>query len=335
MSTAQLLSDIILWAVVIIRLVGLRFGWKPGILRSAILVAMASTLNSDSVYLFVDGLLGEMNLLNLIVHLLLGWGLMDLSRLLLKATGGDRRQSRRVLVAGWILALLQVTLLAVSDTPGSATNFTDTFGDQPTIALYSATFFAWIGFICAHTGIECLRRDKSTESRSFRAGFDTLIWACLAGVLGVAAKMVLIGIELFTGGGGEGPVKDGIHTAYLVFVALTISGFAVSFSVSTAGRIMLSLTELKERTAAMTALRPIVRRLVQTPEGQKSVDAAKISLQARSSRTQLYRWLILIGDCTVLNPQVLTPGEAAIVDEVGEKFEHYTASSSAAAAGGL
>lgn len=317
MKFLQMLPDLILWAVVAIRLIGLRAGWKPGILPAAVLVATGSTLNSDHIYAAVDEQLGGWNLLNLIVHLCLGLGLMELSRLLLRASRRPQHVKALIVLVG-VLAVVQVVLLAVSDTQGSATNFTDTFGDQPTIALYQATFFAWVGIICGFTGVECLRRDRSIESNSFRLGFDILSAACLAGVLAVVSKMVLIGVEMTS---GEAAYKDAFYLAYRLLIALTIIGFAVGFSLPCCGRIRDSLVEGKKRTKDLNQLRPIVRRLVETPEGKRSLEAAKVSLDARSSKTQLYRWLILIGDCRVLNPELLSPGEAAVVDGIGKEVD--------------
>ena len=175
----------------IVRLAGLRFGWKPGVLPGMAAVAAGATLNIDQVYLSVDSLLGERNLLNLIVHLFMGAGMTELSRLLLKATGradDGGRQVRALIGMGIVLGLIQATLLLVSDTEGSATNFTDTFASIPTIAPYQASFFAWIGIVLGYTGVECLRRDKSGESRGFGIGLGIVSAGCLAGVGAVAAK---------------------------------------------------------------------------------------------------------------------------------------------------
>ncbi len=324
MKAVQLLPDIILWAVVVIRLLGLRAGWKPGILPAAVLVATGSTLNSDFIYTTVDQLIGGWNLLNLIVHLCLGLGLTELSRLLLRASGRSPHHTKTLIAMVGLLAVVQVVLLAVSDTQGSATNFTDTFGEQPTIALYQATFFGWVGAICGFTGVECLRRDRGVESKSFRLGFDVLSAACLAGVLAVLAKMILIGIEMTS---GESAYKDAVYVAYRVLIALTIIGFAVGFSLPSYGRIKTAAVDRRKRVDGMNKLRPIVRRLVETPEGKQSLEAAKISLDARTSKTQLYRWLILIGDCRVLNPDLLTAQEAALVDEIGKGIEDAGSSS--------
>ncbi|MEB7503980.1 hypothetical protein [Arthrobacter koreensis] len=89
MTYLQVLPVLVLWAVVAIRVLGLRFGWKPGVLPAVSAVALAGTLNIDPVYLAVDQALAGRNVLNVLIHLLVGAGMTDLSRLLLQVTGGD------------------------------------------------------------------------------------------------------------------------------------------------------------------------------------------------------------------------------------------------------
>lgn len=333
MITLQTLPALVLWVVVIIRMIGLRFGWKLGILPAVTAVAMGATLNIDQVYLAVDHLLGGWNLLNLIVHLCMGAGLTELSRMLLQATGRAGRNGRHVKVLfgmGIVLALVQITLLVVSDTNGSATNFTDTFASIPTVALYQASFFAWIGIVMGYTGVECLRRDSRGESRSFGIGFDLVSMGCLAGVSAVALKMFLIGLELT---GADPTPAPGLYIAYRILIALTIVGFAVGFILPTYGRIKVAFSRRRSRINAMDSLRPIVRRLTETYEGQRSMDAANICLKARTSKTQLYRWFIFIGDIKVLDPDLLSPQETQTIDEIGKKFEHNNSTNRYSTAG--
>lgn len=319
MITLQTLPALVLWVVVIIRLLGLRFGWKMGILPASAAVAMGATLNIDQVYLAVDHFLGNWNLLNLIVHLLMGAGLTELSRLLLQATGRSNRHVKTLVGLGVALSIVQVTLLAVSDTAGSATNFTDTFAGSPTAALYLASFFAWIGIVLGYTGVECLRRDNTGESRSFGIGIDIVSAGCMAGVSAVLVKMLLIGMGILA---IEAAYKPGMYIGYRILIALTIVCFAVGFILPTFGRIKEDFATRKNRAEALNTLRPIVRRLAETPEGKRSMDAANICLKASTSKTQLYRWFILIGDIRVLDSNLLSLQETETIDEIGRKIEH-------------
>ena len=318
MTLLQVLPVLILWAVVAIRLLGLRFGWKPGILLAVALVALGATLNIDQVYLVVDRHLGGWNVLNLIVHLLMGMGMTELSRLLLRVTGRARRV--KVLIGvGIFLALTQTVLLLISDTRGSAASFTDTFGSAPTIALYQGIFFAWFGVIAGYTGVETLRRNRRGESRLFRIGFDILSAGCLVGVVAAAVKMVQIGGARLGFGDSD---NHQLVLGYHVLLALMIVGFAVGFILPSCGRIKKTVDARAECKQDLAALRPIVSRLEQTPQGQRSMGAANISLGARTSKAQLYRWFIFIGDIRVLDPGLLSPQEVHIIDEIGTRIEH-------------
>lgn len=321
MTLLQILPIIVLWVMVAIRLLGLCFGWRPGILPAVFLVALAATLNIDPVYLAVDRLLGGWNLLNLMVHLLMGLGMTELSRLLLRVTG--RSNHVKVLISvGIVLALAQIVLLVVSDTEGSAASFTDTFGDIPTVALYQASFFAWFGIITGYTGVETLRRNRRGESRPFRIGFDILCAGCMAGVLAAGMKMIQIGLEI---GGGD-RYNNGLITGYHVLLALMTVGFAVGFILPSYERIRQTFRARTDCERDLAALRPIMSRLVQTPEGRRSMGAANIVLDARASKAQLYRWFIFIGDIRVLDPGLLSPQEIRVIDEIGRRIEHNSPS---------
>ena len=318
MTALQVLPVLVLWAVVAIRLFGLRFGWKPGVLPAITAVALAGTLNIDAVYLAVDPLLGGRNVLNLIIHLLMGIGMTDLSRLLLQVTGRGRRV--KVLVGvGLVLAAVQIVLLVLSDTRGSAASFTDTFGTIETIAWYQATFFAWVGMISGYTAFEMLRRNRSGESRAFRIGFDVLGFGCLFGLGAVALKMIQIGLEVQ--GSGES-FSRALVLGYNILLALMILGFAAGFILPSSERVKAAFRARAERARDIAALRPIVAHLVQTPEGRRSLGAASIDLRGRATKAQLYRWIIFIGDVRVLNPGLLSPQQTAIIDEIGTRIEH-------------
>ncbi|MCC3270127.1 hypothetical protein MUG94_03395 [Arthrobacter gengyunqii] len=318
MTWLQILPIIVLWTMVAIRLLGLCFGWRPGILPAVSLVALGATLNIDPVYLAVDQYLGGWNLLNLMVHLLMGLGMTELSRLLLRVTG--RSHHVKVLISiGSVLAVAQIVLLLVSNTEGSAASFTDTFGDTPTVALYQASFFAWFGMITGYTGWETLRRNRRGESRPFRIGFDILCAGCMAGVLAAATKMIQIGLEI---GGVNDRDNNALVTGYHVLLALMIVGFAVGFILPSYERIRQTFRARTECARDLAALRPVMGRLVQTPEGRRSMGAANIVLDARASKAQLYRWFIFIGDIRVLDPGLLSPQETRIIDEIGTRIEH-------------
>ncbi|KIA72661.1 hypothetical protein ANMWB30_24300 [Arthrobacter sp. MWB30] len=288
-------------------------------------VALGSTLNIDDVYLFIDPLIGNRNVLNLVVHLLMGVGMAELSRLLLQATGRTGSSSKHLtflLTVGSILAVLQAALLVVSDTQGSATNFTDIFAGIPTIAWYQATFFGWVGVILGYTGAECLLRDKAGESHWFSIGFNILGIGCLSGLVAITLKMLLIFFEVEQFWPKENPYEGPVYLAYRIFIAIGIVCFGIGFSVPSYSRIRAIFAARKARAMDLDTLRPIMRRLMLTPEGRLSREAARISLRARTSKTQLYRWFIFIGDIRVLGPDLLNEAEKDLIDKVGRKFEH-------------
>lgn len=329
MITLQTLPVLILWSVVIIRVVGLRFGWKPGILPACALVALAVTLNIDQLYLFLDGILGGLNLLNLIVHLLMGAGLTALSQLLLTATGRrSETKTKGLLVIGAVMTVIQTVLILISHTVGSATNFTDTFGHIPTVSAYQASFFGWIGLVLLYTGVQILRRDKTGESRSFGRGLSIVAVGCLSGVTAVAMKMLLIGLAA-----ADIDAAFGLYLTYRIFVAIGVLCFSVGFILPSYDRIRAAFAARRRRAEDLDTLRPLVTRLVSTVEGVRSMDATQIDLSAKTSRKELYRWLIFIGDVKVLNPDLLNEEEMATVDKIGTDIDNFNGPADRASAG--
>lgn len=318
MTLLQVLPVTILWVMVGIRLLGLRFGWKRSMIPALLIVTLGVTLNVDAVYLALDPLLGGENLLNLVVHLLMGLGMTVLSRSLLQATRRSSRHINGLVGAGVVLAMVQSLLFLVSDTPGSAEDFTATFGGTPTIALYQATFFAWFGIIAGYTGMKTFRRNRCGESDAFRIGFNVLSAACLMGVVAAMMKMVEICTELLD---GVRTYEGALDVVYHVFIALMTLGFAIAFILPSSGRIKTTLAVRREIADSLNDLRPILRRLASTPEGQRGMDATHISLDARTSSAQLYRWFIVIGDVRVLNSNLLSTEELRIIDKVGNRIE--------------
>lgn len=317
MKLLQILPAAILWAVVLTRVVGLRFGWKPGILNAMVLVAVGTTLNIDSVYLVVDSWLGNRNILNLVVHVSLGLGMTELSRLIVSATGASRVLWRLLVAVGAALIGFQTVLLLNAETPQSATNFTDVFAGIPEIAWYQGLFFAWIGLITAYTGVECMRRDRAGENPVFRVGFDIIATSCFVGVWAVALKLLLIVQELI---GVQNSLEEIAYVGYRTLIALTLLGFAVGFGLpaySRGRKQMATRTQLRE---ALVKLAPTVTRLLGTEPGRQAGQAAALSLGSQSSRERLYRWIIFLDDIRMDHPELLSAAENHLLDDIEATF---------------
>ncbi|WP_142060072.1 hypothetical protein [Pseudarthrobacter sp. B4EP4b] len=318
MRLIQLLPALILWSVVLVRIAGLRFGWKQGILRAMLLVSIGTTLNIDPVYLTVDAWIGDRNLLNLVVHVVLGLGMTELSRLVVAATNASTVRWRLLVTVGLGLAGAQAALLFSTPTPGPATNFTDVFAGIPAIALYQGLFFAWIGIITAYTGYECVRRNRAEETVAFRIGFDIIAGACLSGVMAVVTKLHLVIQE------AQGMESQSSEVAYLVYrglIAVTLLGFAVGFALPAFSRSSQQWSDWKGRREALVSLQPIVERLLQTDAGERAREAAALSLR-RFSEDQLYRWVIFVDDIRIENPELLSADDVEVLEKIEARLAH-------------
>lgn len=317
MKMLQILPAAILWAVVLIRVIGLRLGWKPGILAAMVLVAMGTTLNIDAVYLVVDSWVGDRNFMNLVVHVFLGLGMTELSRLIVSATDASRLFWRLLVAAGIALIVVQAVLLLSAETPHSATNFTDAFAGIPEIAWYQGLFFAWIGLITMYTGVECVRRDRTGEKPLFRVGFDIIATSCFIGVLAVVLKLVLICQEL---AGVDSSLEQVAYVCYRTLIASTLLGFAAGFGLPAYSRGRQQMADRGQRRELLVKLAPIVAKLSETEPGRQAGKAAALNLGSRSSRERLYRWIIFVDDIRMDHPGLLSATERKLLDDIEASF---------------
>lgn len=317
MKLVQVLPAIILWSVVLVRLIGLRGGWKPGILVAMAFVATGSTLNVDPVYLMVDGWLGSRNALNLIVHIAIGVGMTELSRLMLVATGASRSIWRCLVATAGALVGGQIVLLIFADTYGSATNLTEAYGSLPAIIWYQSLFFLWIGAITAFTGVASLQRDRQLESRLFRIGFDIIAASCIVGVAAVGAKLFLIA---FAASGTADSVAEIVHSCYRLLIAATLIGFAAGFALPAYQRVRDQLKEKLWLDQALFQLTPIVERWVDTDAGSRAGVSSGLGVDVGEPRERLYRWVIFLSDVRADSPDHLTKCENTVLQEIEEKI---------------
>lgn len=316
MKLVQVLPALLLWLVVLVRLIGLRAGWKPGILAAMAFVATGSTLNIDPIYLTVDGWLGSRNALNLIVHVAIGLGMTELSRLVLAATGAAQSIWRSLVAVGGVLVAGQIILLTVANTSVSATNLTDFYGELPAIIWYQSLFFLWIGAITAFTGVASLRRDRQTESRLFRVGFDIIAMSCMVGVAAVGVKLFLIAVAAF---GVAENVAAVVHSGYRLLIALTLVGFAAGFALPAYQRVRDHWRDKFWLEETLTKLAPIVERLVETDAGARAGVSSRLGVDVGEPRERLYRWLIFLADVRADSPSLLTEPENEVLKEIEEK----------------
>lgn len=70
----------------------------------------------------------------------------------------------------------------------------------------------------------------------------------------------------------------------------------------------------------MMRLRPLVSRLLDTDAGQRAREAAALSLRPRTSKDQLYRWVIFVDDIRVASPELLSADEIELLDDIEAGF---------------
>lgn len=156
----QVLVAGVMWTLVASLLILRRGRADRSVTYAAVAIALAMTLNIDSVYLVIDSVLGGTNLVTLASDALLMTGLFFLGRGVMKA--GDYRPQLVKLAVG--LPALVVALICVAalfffiDRGETTTEFMSDLGAHPAAAAYSITVFTYCGIVVTAMFVLAIRQ---------------------------------------------------------------------------------------------------------------------------------------------------------------------------------
>ena len=190
----QTLVATLMWALVASLLIFRRKRADRSITYAAITIAIAMTLNVDTIYTAVDPLLGGTNIATLIADALLMTGLFFLGRGVMR-TGECRPRLVRAVVS---IPMLAVSLLAITvtflfiDRGTTTTQFRSDLGDEPAAAAYSIINFVYGGIVIATMLTLAARQYRnSTGIQRLPAGLLTL-----GSAFGVALCLAVIVMDI-------------------------------------------------------------------------------------------------------------------------------------------
>lgn len=284
--------------------------------KALLLAAMAATLNIDEVYLWIDPQIGAINVLNLVVHGCLGLGLTELSMSLAKAAGVSKQRGKMLFWAGTLLVSAQAILLFASFAKGSATDFTETFGHMPLVALYESLFFAWVAVICARTGMVLRHRKRSGESAVFRSGMDIVSASCVSAGIGSASKLGLLLVAML---GADARVIDPLKSTYALMIGLTCVGFALGLGMPAVEKMRQSVRDREWRANVSADLRKTIERVCETEVGRQVVQLSG-RVPAGSSLKDIYAMDMVLRDVQAYGDDILSASELRFLDEVEERI---------------
>lgn len=223
--TTSLVIVAILWTMVAATGARLAVGAHSGTAVSpygflaALFGAIALSLNLDPLYVALDDVLGERNLVDLAKHTALVLCAFFLAKATLAMIGAlNIRRERWLLSTMCAVLVIQAVAFAAIDAQPTTTTFMATFGDRVPTLIYSLAHFSYFGFAEATAIAAALHfaAGGSWIRRTAALGFGVAGVAALLNLLVIATRDVL----RLTGGTGGIDALDDVYKALVLAIAI-------------------------------------------------------------------------------------------------------------------
>ncbi|MBT1003977.1 hypothetical protein KIH31_15415 [Paenarthrobacter sp. DKR-5] len=228
----EMIAAGLMWALTVALAATLRPKKDPSILVAAGFIALATTLNIDSVYVTVDSIVGGHNLFDLIANGCLMVGIYFLSEAIVRAARPQGSRSGRG-YGKWGRYALSITLTVTAVSfasiraPQTSTTFMLSYGTQPGAFVYSVAQYLYIGAVMAHAGWTCLRFRGSWHSSLYRTSFALIEAGC---ALALVTALAVFTMDIFHMSGNSSALRvvSAIYDpAYVVAIALLCTGLGL------------------------------------------------------------------------------------------------------------
>lgn len=228
----QIIVAAFMWVLTIVLALTASRRRSQRILIASFLIACASMLNIDDLYLALDGLAGGRNIITLVAEMLQMTGIYFLSAAIVGAVreSNPRQRVRSVAVLVVTLIVIAVTFAWI-EMRSSSTLFMIDHGDQLAAAIYSSAQYVYIVGVLGYTGIVVVRHLGSMASVGYQVGFGVVAIGCFAAVLlgiDVVAMNVANVLELDAGLAALQRVYDPLYIAAMLFLCAGLAIVPVS-----------------------------------------------------------------------------------------------------------
>ncbi|WP_022890226.1 DUF6545 domain-containing protein [Agromyces italicus] len=261
---------------------------------AALLIAIAMTLNIDSIYVALDGIVGGVNLVTLVADLALTVGVFFLGRSVMKAT--DHR-SRSVQLALGIPALVITLVCAIaafflSDRGSTTTNFMLELGDQAAAAAYSIIHFLYYAIVLAAMAVLASRQLRISRGVQLLPPASLVIGS----VFGIALTVVVITMDVAHLAGNL-ELMVAVSVVYGPLYLLTFLFLCLGFAGQPIARTLQARSRARTTRALARQLEPVWARAVAVRPGiSQSEDAP---FHADDVETLLHRQVVEIRDAMI------------------------------------
>lgn len=289
-----ILVSAMMWLLLACLLILRRGRGERTITYAALLIAIAMTLNIDSIYVAFDGIVDGTNLVTLGADLALTIGVFFLGRSVMKAS--DHR-SRSVQLALGIPALVITLTCAIAaffliDRGSTTTNLMLELGDQAAAAAYSMVHFLYYAIVL--TAMAALASRQLRINRGIQLLPPvSLVIGC---VFGIALTVVVIAMDAAHLAGNL-DLMLAVSVAYGPLYLLTFAFLCLGFAGQPIARALQARARARTTRVLARQLEPVWTRAVAVRPGiSQSQDA---SFHADDGEALLHRQVVEIRDAMI------------------------------------
>ena len=288
------LVSALMWLLLACLLIVRRGRGERSITYAAFIIAIAMTLNIDSVYVALDGIVGGTNLVTLVADLALTVGVFFLGRGVMKASDHQPRPVQLALGTPALATTLVCAIVAffLIDRGSTTTAFMLDLGHQPAAAAYSMIHFAYYAIVLTAMAVLAARQLRVNR------GIQLLPPASLVlgSVFGCALAVVVITMDVAHVAGNL-VLMTAVSVAYNPLYLLTFLFLCFGFAGQPVARTLQARSRERTTRALARELEPLWARAVAVRPGiSQSQDAP---FHADDGETLLHRQVVEVRDAMI------------------------------------
>lgn len=288
------LASALMWLLLACLLIVRRGRAERTITYAALIIAIAMTLNIDSVYVSLDRTVGSTNFVTLVADLALTVGVFFLGRGVMKASD---HQSRSVQLALGTPALATALVCAIVaffliDRGSTTTTLMLDLGYQPAAAAYSMIHFAYYAIVL--TAMAALAARQLRMNR----GVQLLPPASLVlgSIFGFTLSAVIITMDV-AHVAGDLDLMTAVSVAYNPLYLLTFVFLCFGFAGQPVARTMHARSRERATRALSRELEPLWARAIAVRPGISQIQDAPFHTD--DGETLLHRQIVEIRDAMI------------------------------------
>lgn len=283
------LVSALMWLLFACLLILRRGRGERSITYAALVIAIAMTLNIDSIYVALDGLVGGVNLVTLLDDLALTVGVFFLGRGVMKASNHQPRSVQRALGTPALATALVCAIVAffLIDRGSTTTTFMLDLGSQPAAAAYSMIHFAYYAIVLTAMAVLAARQLRVNRGVQLLPPASLV----LGSVFGFALTVVVITMDVAHVAGNL-DLMAAVSVAYNPLYLLTFVFLCFGFAGQPVARTLRARSRERTTRALARELEPLWARAIAVRPGiSQSQDAP---FHADDGETLLHRQVVEI-----------------------------------------